>query len=276
MRLDDQLQAFAFEERQQLIHRLEELRFCRLGRFRLAAELGVDHLDAEIDGDLDDPLPGPYGCLPLIFVRTGPAQHRQHRSDAHVRIGVDLLQLLHPGVVDPRVSKERDEVGFGRQFHPVITQARRNVGQLEDRMARVKHLRIKRQLHGRSPIRSGAVMPGFGSSALKTGCRALVCSRFVSPSSRTGTFSPVRSACTPASQTATAAKPSHAPGPSIEPSFAASTQHCNSVSYAAPKRSMNPWLSWPPQRPSVDLTCMRWSCPMTALPFSPTTSVRTS
>src|SRR5215207_8598960 len=234
MRLDHQLQPFAFEERQQLIHRLEELRFGRLGRFRPAAELGVDHLDAEIDGDLDDPLPGPYGCLPLIFVLTGPAQDRQ-------------------------VAEERDEVGFGRQFHPVIAQAGRNVGQLEDRMARVEHLRIKRQLHGRSPIRSGAVMPGFGSSASKTTCRALGGSRLVSPSNRTGTFSPVCSACTPASQTATAAKPSHAPGPSIEPSLAASTQHCNSVSYAAPKRSMNPWLSWPPQRPSVDLTCMCWS-----------------
>ena len=127
--------AFALEDRQQLVHRLQELRLGGLRRLRPAVELGVDHLDAQVDGDLDDPLPGAYGRLSLVLVRTGPAQHRQHRGDAHPRVAPRPSSASDAGVVDPRVLEERDEVRLGRELHPVVTQAGHDVGQLVDRAA---------------------------------------------------------------------------------------------------------------------------------------------
>ena len=70
VRLDDQLQPLSLEDRQQLVHRLQEMSLCCLRCLRPAAELRVDHFDPEVDGDLDDPLPGAYGGLALVLVWT--------------------------------------------------------------------------------------------------------------------------------------------------------------------------------------------------------------
>ena len=153
MRLDDQLQSFTLEDRQQLVHRSQELGLGRLGGFGSSVELGVDDLHAEIDGDLDDPLPGPYGGLPLILVRAGPAQHRQHRGETHAGVGGHLLEFADAGVVDPGIAEERDEVGLGRQLHPVVTEAGHDVGQFVHRAGGEEHLRIEGEFHDSPPGR---------------------------------------------------------------------------------------------------------------------------
>ena len=96
VRLDDQLHTLALEDRQQLVHRLQELGLGGLRRLWPSVELGVDHLDAEIDSDLDGPLPRAHGRLPLVLVGTGPAQHRQHRRDPDAGVRATFFSLLTP------------------------------------------------------------------------------------------------------------------------------------------------------------------------------------
>src|SRR4030095_9954035 len=67
--LDDQLQTLPLEDRQQVVHRLQEVSLRGLWRLWPAAELRVDHIHPKIDGDLDNPLPGAYGCLSLVLIR---------------------------------------------------------------------------------------------------------------------------------------------------------------------------------------------------------------
>ena len=112
----------------------------------------------EVDGDLDGPLPGPDRGLPLVLPRPGPAQHRQQRGDPHPGVRRHLLQLAHPGVVDPRVLEERDEVGLGRQLHPGVARGWPRRRAAPRRCGGEEHLRVERQLHS-AASRSGAVIP---------------------------------------------------------------------------------------------------------------------
>jgi hypothetical protein len=76
VRVDSDVDAFVFEDRNEFLHRPEERPFGFLGAFGSAGELGVDHVDPEVDGDLDDPLPVAYRGFSGILVGAGPSQYR--------------------------------------------------------------------------------------------------------------------------------------------------------------------------------------------------------
>src|SRR5207244_445341 len=76
MSLEIESDAFALEDRQQLLHRSPELRLAARRGLRTAVELGVHRRAAYIHGKLDRPFPVPYGGLPLVLVRSRPTGQR--------------------------------------------------------------------------------------------------------------------------------------------------------------------------------------------------------
>ena len=148
VRIDPDVDAFAFEDRHQLLHRPEERAFGLLGAFGPAGELGVDHVDTEVDGDLDDALPVAHGGLAGVLVGPGPAQHRQHRCDADTRIGAGLAELGHQIVVGARVVEERDEVPVRGQLQVLVAQFGHQAREFEQLVVVVERGGIQCDLHG--------------------------------------------------------------------------------------------------------------------------------
>jgi hypothetical protein len=121
MRIDADVDAFALEDRHQFLHGPEERPFGFLGTFGATGELGVDDVDAEIDGDLDDPLPVAHRGLAGVLVGSRPTQHRQHRRNPDTRVGAGLAELGDQLVVGAGVVEERDEVAVRSQLQVLVT-----------------------------------------------------------------------------------------------------------------------------------------------------------
>ena len=144
-------------------------------------ELGVDHVDAEVDGDLDDALPVAHRGFAGVLVGSRPTQHRQHRGDADARVRARLAELGHQVVVGARVVEERDEVAVRRQLQVLIAQ----IG------------------HQRAGIRAARSRGGTVWDPARSSCHApLIDAR---STILTSTGSPLLSDSTPASHTAAAA-----------------------------------------------------------------------
>ncbi len=191
VRVDPDVDAFAFEDRHQLFHGPEERPLGFLGALGAAGELGVDDVHAEVDGDLHDALPVAHRRFARILVGPGPAQHRQHRRDPHTRVRACLAELRDEVVVGARMVEERDEVPVRRQLQVLIAQFRYQTREFEQIVVVVERCRIECDLHVVHPLIDA------GST---------IC---------TSTGLPLCNDWTPASQTAAAAYPSHASGPSM-------------------------------------------------------------
>ena len=192
VRVDSDVDAFAFEDRHQLFHRPEERPLGFLGTLGAAGELGVDDVHAEVDGDLHDAFPVAYRGFAGVLVGTGPAQHRQHRRDAHAGVRARLAELRDEVVVGARVVEERDEVPVRRQLQVLVAQIRDQTREVEQVVVVVERRRIECDLHVHAPLIEARV----DHLRPRRACRCSATS-------------------TPASQTAAAAYPSHAPGPSM-------------------------------------------------------------
>ena len=177
VRVDSDVDTLALDDRQQHLHRAEERPLGLFGALGAAGELGVDHVDAEVDGDLNDALPVAHRGFAGILVRAGPAQHRQHRGDTDTRVGARLTELGDQLVVGAGVVEERDEIPMRGQLQILVTQFRHQTRELEQFVVVVERRGIQRDLHQ---------TPTFSASS-------------------TSTRSPVSSERTPASQTAAAA-----------------------------------------------------------------------
>ena len=154
VRVDSDVDALALEDRQQLLHRAEERPLGLFGALGPAGELGVDHVDAEVDGDLNDALPVAHRGLAGILVGAGPAQHRQHRRDADTRVGARLAELGDQFVVGAGVVEERDEVPMRGQLQVLVTQFRYHAREVEQLVVVVERRGIQRDLHsGTHPLR---------------------------------------------------------------------------------------------------------------------------
>src|SRR4029077_1249903 len=168
-----------------------------------AGELGVDHVHAEVDGDLNDALPVAHRGFAVILVRAGPAQHRQHRGNTDTRVCARLTELGDQVVVGAGVVEERDEIPMRGQLQILVAQFRYHARELEQLVLVVERCGIQRDLH-----------------------QVLTLS-----ASSTSTRSPVSSDLTPASQTAAAPQPSPAARPStLTPDLTASTHRWISMS----------------------------------------------
>ncbi len=125
VRVDPDVDALALEDRHQFLHRAEERPLGFLGPLGPAGELGVDDVHAEVDGDLNDPLPVAHRGLAGILVGAGPAQHRQHRGDPDAGVGACLAELGDQVVVGAGVVEERDEVAVRGELQVLVAQVRR-------------------------------------------------------------------------------------------------------------------------------------------------------
>ncbi|MCY1464599.1 hypothetical protein D9M71_826410 [compost metagenome] len=76
MSLDIELDAFAFELRDQLIHGAHELVLAHQRVVRLAGELGVDQFAVHLYGNLDRALPVAHRGHAQTFIGSGPVVHR--------------------------------------------------------------------------------------------------------------------------------------------------------------------------------------------------------
>ena len=154
VRVDPDVDAFTLEDRHQLLHGPEERALGFLGALGAAGELGVDHVDAEVDGDLDDAFPVAHRGLSGVLVGTRPAQHRQHRRDADTRIGARLAELGHQFVVGAGMVEERDEVAMRGQLQVLVAQFGYQPGEFEQFVVVVERGGIECDLHVlRSPYR---------------------------------------------------------------------------------------------------------------------------
>ena len=124
VRIDQQVDAFAFDDGQQLLHGAVEGALGFFGLLRAAAEFGVHGADAQVHGDLDGALPVADGGLAGVLVRPGPAEHGQDRGDFDPGVLAGLLQLAHQFVVGLRVVVERDEVGVRGHLHVLVAEVR--------------------------------------------------------------------------------------------------------------------------------------------------------
>ena len=148
VRIDPDVDALPLEDRHQLLHGPEERPLGLLGTFRPAGELGVDDVDAKVDGDLDDALPVPHRRFTGILVWPGPPQHRQHRCDADARVGARLAELGHQVVVGARVVVERDEVPVRGELQVLVTQFGYHTREVEQFVVVVEWGGIECDLHG--------------------------------------------------------------------------------------------------------------------------------
>ena len=141
----------ALEDRQQLLHRAEERPLRLFGPLGTAGELGVDHVDAEVDGDLNDALPVAHRGFAGILVGTGPAQHRQHRRDADTRVGARLAELGDQFVIGAGMVEERDEVPMRGKLQIFVTQFRYHAREVEQLVIVVERRGVQGNLHVRHP-----------------------------------------------------------------------------------------------------------------------------
>ena len=146
VRVDQQVDAFAFDDRQQFLHGAVERALGFLGLLRAAAEFGVHGADAQVHGDLDGTLPVADGRLAGILIRAGPAQHRQHRGDFDPGV-LAGLQLAHQLVVGLRVVVERDEIGVRGHLHVLVAEVRHHPRELEQAVGVVERRGIKGDFH---------------------------------------------------------------------------------------------------------------------------------
>ena len=152
VRVDPDVDSFAFEDRHQLFHGPEERALGFLGALGAAGELGVDDVHTEVDGDLDDPLPVAYRRLTCVLVGSRPAQHRQHRRDADACVCTRLAELRDQVVVGARVVEERDEVPVRRQLQVLVSQFRHQPREFEQLVVVVERRRIQCDLHRHAPL----------------------------------------------------------------------------------------------------------------------------
>ena len=152
VRVDPDVDAFTFEDRHQLLHRPEERPLGFLGRSRAAGELGVDHVDAEVDGDLDDAFPVAHRGLSRILVGARPPQHRQHRGDADTRVGAGLAELGDQFVVGAGVVEERDEVAVRRQLQVLVAEFGDHAREFEQLVVVVERGGVQCDLHVTLPV----------------------------------------------------------------------------------------------------------------------------
>ena len=152
VRVDPDVDAFAFEDRHQFLHGPEERPFGFLGLLGPAGELGVDHVDAEVDGDLDDTLPVAHRGFAGVLVRArttaapaAPTRCR-HRASAQA-----FAELCHQVVVGTRVVEERDEVPVRRELQVLVTQFGHQRRELEQFVIVVKRRRVEGDLHVTPP-----------------------------------------------------------------------------------------------------------------------------
>ena len=111
VRLEVQPDAFPLEDRQQLLHRPPELRLAAGRSLWPPVELRVHHRAADVDRQLDRPLPVANGRLALVLVWARPAIERQDRRQLDPGLPQGGPELVDPSPVGPRMAEEGDEVG---------------------------------------------------------------------------------------------------------------------------------------------------------------------
>ena len=152
VRIDSDVDALTLEDRHQLFHGSEERPLGFLRAFRPAGELGVDDVDPEVDGDLDDALPVSHRSFAGVLIRARPSQHRQHRGDADAGVGAGLAELGHQIVVGTRVVVERDEVPVRRELQVLVAQFGYHTRKFEQLEVVMEWRGIQGDLHRQAPL----------------------------------------------------------------------------------------------------------------------------
>ena len=99
--------ALALDDREQLLHGLEEHAVADLLLVRVAGELGVDDRYAHVNRDLDHALPVGNCVLALLLGRAGPAVNNDERGNLYTGFLESLLVLLLALLGEQRVLVER-------------------------------------------------------------------------------------------------------------------------------------------------------------------------
>ena len=146
VRLEHESDALLLEEGQQLVHRPPEHPLAGRRLTRVAVELGVHRVDAEVGRDLDGARPVAHRRLPVVLVRSRPAEERQHRRDPDAGRGQRLAEGGDARVVDPRMVEERDEVVARRELDPLVAEIGHERRQLEQRRL-TEHVGVESELH---------------------------------------------------------------------------------------------------------------------------------
>ena len=99
--------ALALDDREQLLHRLEEHAVADLLLVRVTGKLGVDDRYAHVNRDLDHALPVGNCVLALLLGRAGPAVNNDEGRDLYAGLLESLLVLLLALLGEQRMLVER-------------------------------------------------------------------------------------------------------------------------------------------------------------------------
>ena len=116
--------ALALDDREKLLHRLEEHTVADLLLVRVAGELGVDDRYAHVNRDLDHALPVCNCVLALLLGRAGPAVNDDERRNLDAGLLERLLVLLLALLGEQRVLVERVDARMRGLLNVLVTPVR--------------------------------------------------------------------------------------------------------------------------------------------------------
>ena len=147
VRIEVQPQPFLLNDRKQLVHRPVERFLGILERFRPAAELGVDGVHTEVDGDLDDAAEVLHSGHALALVGPGDPLHRQQGRHSDAR-GVDGLgESADEVAVHLRVAEVGGEIRVRCQLQVFEPEVRRGGWEVEQSVRVMQRGGIVGDLH---------------------------------------------------------------------------------------------------------------------------------
>ena len=151
MRLALYADALTLDDREKLLHRLEEHAVADLLLVRVAGELGVDDRYAHVNRDLDHALPVCNCVLALFLGRAGPTVNNDERGDLNTGLLESLLVLLLALLGEQRVLVERVDARMRGLLDIFISPVCHLMDHTIDIHLFCKHIYIKCDLHDAFP-----------------------------------------------------------------------------------------------------------------------------
>ncbi len=118
-----------------------------LGALGSSGEFGIDDVDTEVDGDLDDAFPVAHRGFSGGLVGTRPAQHRQHRRDPDTGVRARLAKSGDQVVVGAGMVEERDEIPVRSQLQILVAEFGYHAREFEQLVVMMERRRVKCDLH---------------------------------------------------------------------------------------------------------------------------------
>ena len=166
--------ALTLDDREKLLHRLEEHAVADLLLVRVAGELGIDDRYTHVNRDFDHTLPVCNCVLALLLGRTGPAVNNDERGNFYTGLLESLLVLLLALLGEQRVLVERVDARMRGLLNVLVAPVCYLVNIIVDGHLLGKNVNVKCDFHKNDPpclFAISRVASLFDGSIIKRSCR---------------------------------------------------------------------------------------------------------